>query len=342
MSIHVTLSPEAAKKLQAQQRYSKILSVVIACLLIVLVAGVFSYFTLKMAVIESPTIVTYEAKSKKEEEVQKKKVQREVQRKPSAPAQHINKVIAATTASPMTIPVPEIAATQPSLDFGDAADFGQGWSNGKAGTTGSLFGRTITSANLGVVLDVSGSAHAHLDKAIAEIDKNFPTAHMILVVGCGMSDGKAAIKGGGGKVPGKPRVVAYNDTDSEKEYNRLGRSVPAQMESFFKRVGKERAKELRKYFEARGNLYVLYGGDIHAANFAFEFVLDINVDTIYWFADFADRIDEKTIEDLTKRLSRNNVTAIAHNFLGKSVAERAKEMVKKTGGQTIEVIPGEK
>lgn len=203
-----------------------------------------------------------------------------------------------------------------------------------------IFGMEISAENLGVVLDVSGSAHAHLDKAITEIDKNFPTAYMVLVVGCGMSDGTRAIKGGGGKVPGEPRVVPYSRRGSNDQYDSLGRSVPAQLEDFFRKVGEKRSEELRRYFKRRDNLFILYGGDIHAANFAFEFVLDKNADTIYWFADFADSIDKPIIEDLTKKLRRKRVQVIAHNFLGKPVKPQVKEMVDTTGGQTIEVIPG--
>ena len=208
--------------------------------------------------------------------------------------------------------------------------------------TANMFGAQITATNLGVVLDVSGSAHTHLDKAIAEIDKNFPTAYMVLVVGCGMSDGSRAKAGGGGKVPGSPRVVAYSRRDSEEEYNSLARSVPAQLETFFKRMGEKRGKEVRRYFERRNNLFVLYGGDVHGANFAFDYLLKQNADTIYWFADFADAIDQPIIEDLTKDLRRNRVKVIAHNFMGKPIKEQVKEMTQATGGMTIEVIPGQK
>lgn len=341
MSIHAKISSETVKKIQLQQKWSWILSVIMACLTLILIVGILSLFALQMVVKDTPTIVTYSATSDEEQEIQKKKVKQNVQRKPSAPAQNIAKAIAVDTPAPTAIPVPDVVVSEPSADFGDDGDFGQGWSEGRSGTTGGLFGVQVTSGNLGVVLDVSGSAHRHLDKTIAEIDKNFPAAHMVLVVGCGMSDGKGAIGGGGGKVPGKPRVVTYKNIDSEKEYNSLARSAPAQLEDFFRKTGEKRSKELRRYFKNRDNLYVLYGGDIHAANFAFEFVLDVNVDTIYWFADFADRIDADTIGDLTKKLRRNGVPVIAHNFLGKPVGKLAKEMAEKTGGQTIEIVPGQ-
>jgi len=107
---------------------------------------------------------------------------------------------------------------------------GGGFGGGLAGVremaiTADLFGVSVTAENLGVILDISGSAHAYLSQAIEEIDRNFPKAHMVLVVGCGMSDGTAAIQGGGGKVPGKPRVVPYNRRGSDEQYDNLERSV---------------------------------------------------------------------------------------------------------------------
>jgi hypothetical protein len=224
---------------------------------------------------------------------------------------------------------------------------GGGFGGGLAGIremaiTADLFGQEITATNLGVILDVSGSAHAHLDKAISEIDRNFPKAYMVLVVGCGMSDGKRALDGGGGKVPGKPRIVPYTRRGSNDKYDKLGRSVPAQLNDFFRKIGKDRADDLQRYFKRRDNLYMLYGADIWGANFAFDFLLEQNADTIYWFADFADSIDSVIIEDVEKDLRRNRTQVIAHNFMGKPVRKEVKAMVDKVGGSTIEVVPGKR
>jgi hypothetical protein len=343
MSLHASLSTEAATKLRQQRKRSQVLSLVISCLTILLIGGIFSIFILPITMRKDAVIVAYSAPAAEEEAPRQEKVTLQPMDQPSAPPNRMSRVIAAATVSPTAIPVPEINMAEVSPDFGLAVDVGDGWSQGEIGATGSgtIFGRRVTSSNLGVVLDVSGSAHAHLDKAIMEIDKNFPSAHMVLVIGCGMSDGERHIGGGGGKVPGKPRIVGYNDIESEREFNSLGRSVPSQLNDFYRKVGDKRRKELEQYFERRPHLYVLYGADIHGANFAFEFLLEKKVDTIYWFADFADSIDGETIEDLTKQLRRKRVTVIAHNFLGKAVRKRAAAMVEKTGGMTIELIPGE-
>jgi len=253
-------------------------------------------------------------------------------------------ISAATTSSAFTLPT---GVAGPSISTDSLTGSMRGSLQGKGpgvgkGITGNLFGRSITATSLGVILDISGSAHSHLEQALNEIDKSFPSANMILVVGCGMSDGTKALNGGGGKVPGKPRIVPYNDRGSNDKFDNLERSVPGQLQKFFSRYRGDKREEMEKYFKRRDNLYMLYGGDIHGTNFAFDYLLDLNADVIYWFADFADTIDKKIIEDLTKDLRRNSVKVIAHNFQGKNVRAEAREMAEKTGGSTIEVVPGSK
>ena len=223
----------------------------------------------------------------------------------------------------------------------DAGSFGGGGLKGvrNMAVSANLFGMQISSSGLGVVLDITGSAHAHLDKAITEIDSNFPTAYIILVVGCGMTETDGTNRKD--SPPGKPRVVEYNQRGSNEKYDKLSRSGPAQMEQFFRKIGAKRSEELRKYFTRRDNLYFLYGGDIVAANYAFEYLIKQNVDTIYWFADFADRVDKPVIEKLTKELQRNSIKAFAHNFMGRPVRPDVVEMTDATGGKSIALIPGQ-
>lgn len=343
MSIHVQLSTEAQARLNAQKRTSTISSIVISILVIVMIFLVLGIFLLPKILKENPTIVTYSASLAEEPDLNVKKIQTQVKRKPSASTNSMAKVIAANSTSPTAIPVPDIDVVMPNADFGDGDDFGAGWGaeDGSVGG-GTVFGRQINSSNLGVVLDISGSAHSYLAEAIAEIDKSFPTAHIILVVGCGMSDGNLAIESGDGKVPGKPRIVDFKDMDSEKKYNSFERSAPGQMELFYKQIGSKRSNEIKNHFKNRNNLSLLYGGDTMATHHAFEFALDKKGDTIYWFADFADSIDEEIIEKLTKKLKRNKTTVISHNFLGSPVGKLAKEMSLATGGSVVELIPGQK
>ena len=133
MSIHAHLSEEAQARLNAQRRNSTISSIIISVLVIVLIFLVLGIFLLPNILKETPTIVTYAASLNEENEVQVKKVNNQIQRKPSAPSNSMTKVIAANTVSPTAIPVPDIDVVTPNADFGDGEDFGGGWGDGGDG-----------------------------------------------------------------------------------------------------------------------------------------------------------------------------------------------------------------
>ena len=130
MSLHAQLSPEALARLQAQRRNSTISSLVIAFLVIVLIGLIFGFVLLPSLLKETPTIVTYQASSPDENKLEEKKMNNQVNRKPSAPSSSMAKVIAANTSSPTAVPVPETDVPDPSTDFGDGDDFGDGWGSG--------------------------------------------------------------------------------------------------------------------------------------------------------------------------------------------------------------------
>ncbi len=131
MSLHAELSPEALARLHAQRRNSTISSIVIAFLVVVLIALILGVFLLPTLVKETPTIVTYESNLSEETQLEERKVQTSMDRKPSSPSSSMAKVITANTASPTAVPVPDVDITTPSMDFGDGSDFGSGWGDGE-------------------------------------------------------------------------------------------------------------------------------------------------------------------------------------------------------------------
>ena len=86
MSLHAQLSPEAEARLDAQRRNSVVTSVVIALLVIALVVLVLLFILLPSLMIKSPTIVAYQAGAPEEDTMDQKEVNRQIQRKPSAPS----------------------------------------------------------------------------------------------------------------------------------------------------------------------------------------------------------------------------------------------------------------
>ena len=140
MSLHAELTTEAQARLHAQRRNSTISSIVIAGLVVVLIALLLGVFFLPNLVKETPTIVTYESSLNDETELEEKKVRTSTDRKPSSPSSSMAKVITANTASPTSVPVPDVDVLTPSMDYGDGDDFGSGWGdgNGAGGGFGNI------------------------------------------------------------------------------------------------------------------------------------------------------------------------------------------------------------
>jgi len=215
---------------------------------------------------------------------------------------------------------------------------GGGFGSGLAGVremavSANLFGATVTAKNLGVVLDVSRSAHPHLDKAIAEIDRSFADAPIILVSGCALG-----ISTAGDELSDGERFQLY-DRLPAKALDQPNRKVSQQLATFFAKLGSEKSEELKRYFKQRGNIHLIYEGNPFDADTALERLIRMRVDTIYWFADFEDPIRAPAAEELRKKLLDDGITLIAHNFSGKPVVPEVKQIAKATGGTTIEKIP---
>ena len=140
MSIHAQLSEEAQARLNAQKRTSTISSIVISILVIVMIFLVLGIFLLPNIYKEVPTIVTYSASLTEDTDLNVKKIQNQIQRKPSAPSNSMAKVIAAQSTSPIAIPVPDIDVVTPNADFGDGEDFGGGWGDGEGAGAAGGFG----------------------------------------------------------------------------------------------------------------------------------------------------------------------------------------------------------
>ena len=166
MSLHADLSPEAIARLAAQKRKSTISSIVIALLVVVLIGLLLGFILLPALEKENPVIVTYESNYRPEDELQEKKVQTTVQRKPSAPSASMAKVITANTVADVSIPVPDVDVPVPSMDFGDGDDFGSGWGDGSGfggGGGASFFQQEVKAERVAYVIDYSLSMSGQRD-----------------------------------------------------------------------------------------------------------------------------------------------------------------------------------
>jgi len=107
-----------------------------------LIGLILGFFLLDTYIQEVPQIVTYQATSQEDQQPEERQIKTQIQRKPSSPSSAQAKVIAAAADSPTAVPVPDIEITEPSIDFGDDVDFGEGWSDGAAMGGGGGFGST--------------------------------------------------------------------------------------------------------------------------------------------------------------------------------------------------------
>ncbi len=160
MSLHCSLSPEAEIALKRQKARATLSSLLISLLSIILVGIILFLVAIKGLNFGQPDVVTYKASLPEDTELEEKKINPAVQRKPSSPSSSLAKVIAANTVSPTAIPVPEVDVPVESVDFGDGDDFGSGWGSGGDGSGGggtTFFGQKSNAERIAFVIDYSRS-----------------------------------------------------------------------------------------------------------------------------------------------------------------------------------------
>lgn len=223
-----------------------------------------------------------------------------------------------------------------------------GGSGGKL--SGSLFGVKIETKKLGVMVDVSGSAHPFLLGALMEVEQSFKGMPTVLVFGCGA---KKSVKSSDFAIKGALQA----DKDYAKQLEILS-SKPAEAqrkaaeETVYGQVAKASltpgTKALGQYFDRmqkQANVYwsVSDKGENprFGADHVMKFLADQDVDTIYWFSDCNDVFEIPAAEEIAKKLKAKGIRVIAHNFTGLDDPKvnpgvpAAKKIVEETGGQYI-------
>ena len=268
MSIHAHLSEEAQARLNAQRRNSTISSIIIAILVIVLISLVLGIFLLPNIIKETPTIVTYAASLNEETEQQSKKVNTQIQRKPSAPSNSMTKVIASNSVSPTAIPVPEIDVVTPSADFGDGEDFGGGWGDGSVSGTGgggaTFFNQSVKGDRIAYVIDYSASMRGkreelmrdELKKSVSGLQSGMKY-QMIFFAGPAWVAGDE-LKFSDGDEAGKESNEAEVKTTEGKKYKleKKGRwQVPSNYKAEWMDASEDNLRASRKIIKDHGLVY---------------------------------------------------------------------------------------
>ena len=163
MSMHSALTPEVEIALKRQKARATLSSLLISLLAVVLVGIILFLIAIKSMNFTQPDVIAYKASMPEDNQLEQKKINPAVQRKPSSPSSAMAKVIAANTTSPTAIPVPEVEVPVESVDFGDGDDFGSGWGSGGGGGGGggtTFFGQTSSAERIAFVIDYSASMKA--------------------------------------------------------------------------------------------------------------------------------------------------------------------------------------
>ncbi len=250
-----------------------------------------------------------------------------------------------TTASPMSA----ISMAAGGMGGGEGGMSGKGKGglrgNGMGPGTGpgnmagfvAMFGKRLEAKKLGVVLDVSGSMHRFLPAVVKEANKVGMGAPIVMSYGCGASEvenrdlraSKAKFDESKGKdfdhfwrrlaLGGKPdKDTAQVDMNSPMD---------------------EKLKPVYDVVNGRKATYYMEKLGTHAAWSGLVAQELRDVDAVYWFADFQDKVDSETLEDLLRELQRRRQKLYVHcsGANPKSLAEIIEKVVKPTGGEEIKV-----
>jgi len=153
MSLHIRLTPEAQAILKKNKRNSTISSIIIAIVICAMLGTLLEVIVIKGLFKNNQETIARTASSQQgEEQITEPEFTNQVEQKPSAPSSNIAKALAANTASPIAVPVPEIEVSDSAIDFGDADDFGAGWgsdsdsgfSSGSGGETDFTIASTLS------------------------------------------------------------------------------------------------------------------------------------------------------------------------------------------------------
>ncbi|MFD0894345.1 hypothetical protein KBB96_06770 [Luteolibacter ambystomatis] len=223
---------------------------------------------------------------------------------------------------------------------GNGTGFGSGSGAGLGGGAGGMkpfagvmFGNPVKARTIGVVLDVSGSMTPHLSKVIKELDRVAEGSPLILHVGCGIG-------------PGRPEGRSYSTTDIEQKrferywrLNHNGKNITISKGSSKEKIDFSTPipeEPLFRQLATRGNTYYVEFDGVQYTSSALLAKELKDVEAVYWFADFQDKIDEKEAEDVARRLKAKKQKLYIHASVeGKYFSQARDLLVNPTGGAVI-------
>ena len=251
--------------------------------------------------------------------------------------------------SAMDLPMPDMAAMMDSgksaFGFGKSGaggGFGNGIGvGGKSGITFqplSMFGRKLGGQKLAVILDVSSSMTSHLSRVVKEADKVAVGSPIICYFGCGLM-----------RPERDERVLDRTESTRGASFERFWRlwhgpapfnATPMELAAIrFNPRDAVPQKEVYEMLRNRsGTYFTEYNGIVHAWT---ALLCDQirNADTLFWFSDFMDEVDDKQIAIVLENLKRRKQKLFIHpSERGISLKRITDKLAVPSGGELIEPL----
>jgi hypothetical protein len=202
-------------------------SVFIALLVMLLIGLILAFILLPSFLKESEVMVAYSAPAQTDEKIEQKK-KTSIQSKPSAPSNSQARIIAANTASPIAIPVPELDfnASEVSLEFGSGDDFGAGWEMGDGSGAGgggtTFFKQSVVAQRVAYVIDASRSmSKQKQDLMREELTKSIKQLKAPMLYQIVFFSGPAWVAGSDENYPDRANVAKYTDATGTYEWEKV-------------------------------------------------------------------------------------------------------------------------
>jgi hypothetical protein len=222
---------------------------------------------------------------------------------------------------------------------GSGGGFGTG--SGMGGLSGitfkplMMFGIELKDTRkIAVVMDVSRSMTKYLPLVAKELDKVARGSPLVLYFGCGVKSPPKNLEDKVRKVSderfnkfwqyweGKGDMQALRKDYAKLKYDP---AVPMPLDAIYQQMMK------------RPNTHFIDFNGIQYASSALMSKEVMEADTIYWFADFMDAVDESEMEEVVKKLRNRKQKLYIHaSTRGRSFEKVHNSMVKPLGGEVIE------
>lgn len=249
------------------------------------------------------------------------------------PASTVSQASAISALATVSLTTWQIAATPGPMSIGDriltldspnsrngGGNLGSNagkFSGGSGKMAGTLFGMKIESKKLGVILDISASTHSVLHLPLEAIQRQFKGTVIVLYPGCGMKSDAPA-----DAYPVRRwKSVKEDEKDRPKFRSSIGQLLAAAKIN----------PSLETLLKAP-NVYIVDHREdktlCFGAQYAFAELERQDVDTIYWFADFRDALDDDVMSKVAQSLKQKKIKVIFHDFAGVFRNEKQEKSVR--------------